>query len=413
MRRSINIFGAASALSAIAASSAATAQDRNQLKTEAKSSVALLRAAGEPKDRCATNAEIQGDNVVTRTFPGSSFVPGDKVLSVNGVVLADKTPNDVIAVLRTVAPDANIPATVSRGGGTRAIQITCVNSRPVMETYVLGLDQAAAGRFDDCAATFARPVNLGFGGAALRAQCAALSRKPDDTVIGEANFQAMRMAVEDATYLPASRVRVAQNLRAMQASITQSVGATRFQEIADLASRWPGDETTFAKSEPDWDLFRRNGEQALRSRLIDPDSARIEWPRGFLYGTWKPLLSKRIEGYWTCGLVNARNRMGGYTGSTAFVVVMDQSGGTLYADMGSGRDYDIVSAQCGNSAKLLPPAPASFATATPPSGTPSSLAAAPSLSDELAKLAQLKASGALTEQEFQAAKAKLLTAPRP
>lgn len=409
MRRLANTVGAACAASAMIASSAAIAQDKNQLKAEAKASVALLRAAGEPKDRCATNAEIQGDNVVTRTFGGSAFVPGDKVLSINGVDLAGKTPNDAIAVLRTAAPDATIPATVSRSGVTRTIQIACVNSRPVMETYVLGLDQAAAGKFDECATTFARPVNLGFGAAAMRAQCAALSKKPDDTVVGEANFQAMRLAVEDATYLPSSRTRVAQNLRAMQGSITQSVGTARFQELVTLTTKWPGDERMFASSEPDWDLFRRNGEQALRARLIDPDSARIEWPRGFTYGTWKPVLSKRIEGYWTCGLINARNRMGGYTGSTAFVVVMDQAGGALFADMGSGRDYDILSSQCGNSAKLLPPAPASFATSAT---TPAASAAAPSLGDELKKLAELKASGALTEAEFQAAKARLL-APKP
>ncbi|HEX8554668.1 MAG TPA: SHOCT domain-containing protein [Sphingomonas sp.] len=387
---------------------AVQAQDKNQVREQAKASLAQLRAVGEPKDRCATGAELQDGNMVSRAYPGSSLAAGDKLLSLSGVDVAGKTAAEAIGILRATAPDATIPATVSRSGTTRPIQITCVNSRPVMEAYVLGLDQAASGKFDDCLATFSRPVNLGFGGAAMKAQCAALARKPDDRTVGEANFDAMRFAVEDATYVPSSRPNVARQLRAMESSITQSVGAARFQQLVAITRTWPGDEQIFAKSEPDWALFRRNGEQSLRGRLIDPDSARIEWPRGFTYGTWKPLLSKRIEGYWTCGLVNARNRMGGYTGSTAFVVVLDNAGNTLFADMGSGRDYDILSSQCGNSAKMLPPAPAALA------GTVDAATVSPvSIGDELKKLVDLKASGALSEAEFQAAKQRLLGTPKP
>ena len=100
---------------------------------------------------------------------------------------------------------------------------------------------------------------------------------------------------------------------ASEALITQSVGAAKFQELVALTKQWSGDEEAFARSTSDWTRFRARAEAALRARLIDPDSAKIEWPYGFLYGTWKPPFSKRIEGYWTCGLINARNRMGAYT----------------------------------------------------------------------------------------------------
>lgn len=145
----------------------------------------------------------------------------------------------------------------------------------------------------------------------------------------------------------------------------------------------------------------------MTAKLIDPESGRIEWPYGFLYGTWKPLLGKRVDGYWTCGLINARNRMGGYTGTTYFVVVLDPSGRVQYADMGSGRDFDILSSQCSKSVKLLPSAPPELA------GLATGGAAAPavSIADELKKLVELRASGALTEAEFQAAKQKLLGTP--
>lgn len=386
---------------------AAQAQDKSQMRAQAKQAVAQLRALGEPKDRCFVGAEVQDGIVVTRVDAGSAFVPGDKVLSLNGVDLSGKSADDAIAVLRSVAPGTTMPATVERAGIVRQLQVACGNSRPLMEAYALGLDQAAAGKFDECAATFGRPLSFGLSGAVMRAQCAASAKKKDERTIAELNFEVMRLAVENATYVPTARASVARQLRALEGGLTQTVGSMRYHELVALTRKWPGDETLFAKSEPDWALFRRNAEQSLRGRLIDPDSARIEWPRGFTYGAWKPLLSKRIEGYWTCGLINARNRMGGYTGSTAFVVVMGQDGSTLFADMGSGRDFDIVSSQCANSVKALPAPPAALTSDV--QSTPSSGAVSPaSLGDELRKLAELKASGALTEVEFQAAKQKLI-----
>lgn len=92
------------------------------------------------------------------------------------------------------------------------------------------------------------------------------------------------------------------------------------------------------KSGPDWAGFCRNAESALRARLINAESARIDWPHGFLLGSWKPFMSKRMDGYWTCGLVNARNRMGGYLGSRAFVGVLDPKGKISTPTSGSRRN---------------------------------------------------------------------------
>lgn len=185
-------------------------------------------------------------------------------------------------------------------------------------------------------------------------------------------------------------------------------GGSAFQELVSLTRQWPGDEHAFERSEPDWTLFRRNAEAALIGRLIDPDSARIEWPNGFTLGTWRPLLARRIEGYWTCGLINARNRMGGYTGATSFVVVLSAEGQVLYSEVGTGRDYDLLSSQCARSANLLPPPPRAWANA--PAAQTSSAPA--SLADELERLVRLRDSGALSPAEFEAAKARLLAGPR-
>jgi hypothetical protein len=64
----------------------------------------------------------------------------------------------------------------------------------------------------------------------------------------------------------------------------------------------------------------------------------------------------------------------------------------------------LLTASCSKSVKMLPPPPAELTAvaATPGNGGTGSLA------DELKKLVDLRSSGALTEAEFQAAKAKLL-----
>jgi hypothetical protein len=226
---------------------AAAAQDRNKLRAEAKAAVAQLRALGEPKDRCLAGAEFQDGIVITRVDAGSIFAPGDKVLSINGADVTGKPANDAIAVLRTVAPGTAIPATVERAGATRQLQVTCGNSRPVMTAYAIGLDQAAAGKFDECAATFGQPFAFGMRGALMKAQWAALAKRKDDRAVAEMNYEVMRLAVENATYMPAARAGVAQQLRALEAGVTQGVGAARFQELVALTRRWPSDEGPFAK----------------------------------------------------------------------------------------------------------------------------------------------------------------------
>lgn len=64
----------------------------------------------------------------------------------------------------------------------------------------------------------------------------------------------------------------------------------------------------------------------LQASLVDPYSAHINLPFGFTptLSTWK-IWGVDTTGYFTCGVVNARNRMGGYVGNTVFV-------GIVYAD---------------------------------------------------------------------------------
>lgn len=91
-------------------------------------------------------------------------------------------------------------------------------------------------------------------------------------------------------------------------------------------------------SNPDWETFKQLGTSALKASLIDPDSAKIEWPYVARSGTLKALFGKKRSGFFTCGLVNAKNRMGGYTGQVYFLIML--------------RNESVVSLEIGNVDKL-------------------------------------------------------------
>ena len=389
----------------------AAGQDKDQFRDEAKALESQLRGFGEPRDRCSLGAYIVDGAVVARTSNTATLRPGDRLLIINNVNVTDKRADDVIALLRELAPTAVVLITLDRQRQIIDVEVSCSNSRPTMEPLVNALGYASRGKFDDCleAVNQLSTSHVDTAGAMLKAQCAAVSRNAKKLDVPSLMAQAFAMAIEDARWAPMSRrLELVNQLRSVEGLITQGLGPARFQSLVAATRAWPGGEKLFDESTPDWALFRRNSEAALRARLIDPESAKIEWHYGFLLGWWRPLFSKRIEGYWTCGTINARNRMGGYTGRTSFVVVLNSSGNVNFVDIGESEDFDLVSSACSNSVKLLPPPPAQLLAA-------SSLPAAPVLSvaDELKKLVDLKNSGALTESEFQAAKQRLLGTPRP
>jgi hypothetical protein len=112
------------------------------------------------------------------------------------------------------------------------------------------------------------------------------------------------------------------------------------------------DQYTYGPA-PSWERFRELGEEAIRAQLIDPESARFTWDHGFREGGFKPFLTRRWYGYVTCGLVNSRNRFGGYVGRSRFVVVIDNDR-VMYSEIGGAGGADLVSAAC-ERAKLPPP----------------------------------------------------------
>lgn len=112
---------------------------------------------------------------------------------------------------------------------------------------------------------------------------------------------------------------------------------------------------------PDWEHFRQIGEEKITGILIDPDSAKIRWTGGYHKGGFKPFLEGWVQGYYACGMVNSRNRMGGYAGATSFVVVIDYDR-ALYANI-DRTPGGMVAGICANAERqgFFPAVPASAA----------------------------------------------------
>lgn len=381
------------------------AQDRREVRDQARSMAEKLRQEGEPRDRCSLGARVADGAIITNVDEGGTLHPGDRLLRLNHADVSGQSGDYVVEILRDISPDAVIEIELERDSAPTSLSLACQNSRPVIETILAGLDAAGRGKFEQCEDTFARRTDLGGMGAGMRFMCAAVARRPDSNKVAGLAYEAMRQMIAEAHWAPQLRQEVVNGLRQVEGMMSRELGPARFQELVAATQRWPGGGDIFNASEPDMLQFRRVAEQAVRSRLIDPDSARIEWPYGFLNGSWKPPFQKKIDGYWTCGVVNARNRMGGYTGSTSFVAVVSPAGTIQYVEIGTGRDFDLLSGQCANSVRLLPPAPREFAG----DGSAPGLSSGLSLADELRKLSELRGSGALTEAEFQAAKQRLLS----
>jgi hypothetical protein len=101
---------------------------------------------------------------------------------------------------------------------------------------------------------------------------------------------------------------------------------------------------------PTFEYAVKISESAARANLIDPDSAKFEWPYNFVAGTLKPIFAHTHAGFWTCGRINSRNRLGGYTGR-AWLLVMVNNGAVTQLDIGESGNTDVASVNCENAIK--------------------------------------------------------------
>lgn len=127
---------------------------------------------------------------------------------------------------------------------------------------------------------------------------------------------------------------------------------------------------------PDWERYKEIAEREIRLRLVDPDSAQFTWHLGYYRGRWKPFLEPSVYGYVSCGYVNARNRMGGYAGTSNFAVVI-RNDKIVWAGIGKPSGNDNLSKVCVYFAThgVFPPASAMTGATNPKPAAPATASA--------------------------------------
>lgn len=148
---------------------------------------------------------------------------------------------------------------------------------------------------------------------------------------------------------------------------------------------------------PNWAVIREQGESQLKNVLFDPSSAQIQYSSGFQWGFMKPIIGKRTHGWIACGSINAKNRLGGYVGAAGFFIFVDANKAVT-----SGMMIDWTTTCDTGPAVALQPEMMNTPVQATGSGP------APSIADELGKLAALRDKGIITAEEFETQKAKLL-----
>ena len=261
------------------------AQDKSQVRDQAKTLAEKLRSTGEPMDRCSLGVRLADGAVVTNVSDATQLKLGDRLLTINNVDVSGRPADFVVSVLQKIQPGTSVEIGLDRQSASTSVTAICENSRPVIETILAGLDAATRGKFDECVSAFGRRSDLGAFGASMRVQCAALTKNPNQLSLANMGYDALREAVSEAHWAPSVRPGVVAGLRQAQGMISGQLGDKRFQELVDATKQWPDGQDMYKQSEPDIGLFRQAAESAVRSRLIDPDSARIEWPYGFLSGS--------------------------------------------------------------------------------------------------------------------------------
>lgn len=398
-----NIFSYLIAAGLLLASNPALAGPDENARDAALTEAAKLRADGWPKERCYAGVRFF-NNIVAE---GNGLILArDTLVSINSSNVERLNTQQIADLLSSIPPNGVVVVQVRRDGQVLKLEQPCSNTADFQRPYLMALDFAGKKKWPECIDALAgRPDDLLYLN--LRARCAQVSRKPEAYPIQQWLDRKMQGTVALGVFAPDARRELALSLLKSRIELSPQTYDALVRQVRD----WD-EGRTWDSLQPDIAVLRRAAEQGVKRRLIDPQSAIIEMPYDFMYGSWTPAFSGvRFEGFMTCGSVNAKNRMGGYTGSTSFVAVVDENGTEKYTDMDSGTSqyFRPVDAGCAQLVKKLKVASSVIESGVTGTVAP---AAPPSMAEELEKLAKLHDSGALNDAEYATAKSKVLSGKR-
>lgn len=378
-------------------SSPALAGPDDDIRNEARKLIKEIEAtpAGQT---CRLGVWFNGSRITASANP--ALRAGDKLLYLADTETSPFNDEMMADAITAIPADTAVPARIERDGQVQDAQLQCGNAAFEQARLKSGLELAGQRKWDECVTHFRTLAANDPQAAEWLLRCASVSKNAQSYDVPKLLANVYGQAISMAAYKPESRSEVAKAIVQREAFLGRYYEGLK----SKVESEWDNGAALLSDAQPDWLDFRRNAERAVLTGFFDPSSAQFTWPYGFTWGEWKPPFQARKTGYWTCGTINAKNRMGGYVGSRFFVVVMDENAQPIFTQVGTDGAFDMTG--CQNSLAQLPPAPASMFEASDGGNTPAM--SRPSMADELAKLAKLFEQGALTQEEYDAAKARIL-----
>jgi hypothetical protein len=384
----------------LCAPSAAIAGPDEDMRDAARAEAAKLRADGWPKQGCLAGVSFSKNAIVKGN---GNILAGDKILYIKDTNVEKATLEEIAEAFGSTPPNGIIAIQVRRDNKVLNIEQECGNLADYQQPYLQALDFAGNKKWYDCIEVLAsKPDDQLYLNLSVR--CARVSRKAAEYPIEQWMNTIAQQSVAQGKYASDDWKDIADSLLKYRINVSSSV----YDSLVNEVRAWD-DGKTWDSVQPDYSIMRRAAESGVKSHLIDPQSAMIEMPYDFIYGSWYPAFTRTsFEGFMTCGTVNAKNRMGGYTGSTFFISVVDEAGFVKYTDMDSSTSGDsrIVANSCAQLIMKL-----KFAGNLPDDQkpAPASQVDKASIAQELEKLSELHANGALTDEEYTAAKSRVLS----
>lgn len=395
-----HFFFASISASLLCAPTAALAGPDEDMRDAARAEASKLRVEGWPKERCYAGVSFF-NNIIAEG--NGTIHAGDELLYIGDINVEKATTEEIGNALGSIPPSGTITVQVRRNGQVQNLSQQCGNLADYHRPYLEALDFAGNKKWHDCIDALAsRPDDSFYLN--LRARCARVSRKAAEYPIQQWVDKGYSRSIAMGAYASENWYGIAASLLKGRFELSPSV----YDSLVGEVKGWD-EGKTWASVQPDYAAMRQAAERGVKSRLIDPQSAMIEMPYDFIYGSWSPAFTgSRFEGFMTCGTVNAKNRMGGYTGSSYFISVIDEAGFEKYTDMDSStseylRPVDNACSQLVKKLKYVGD------QSKPTMDAASSSAGKPSIAQELEKLAELHASGALSDEEYASAKARVLS----
>jgi hypothetical protein len=213
----------------------ALASPKSDLRDLARKKASEMRAYGALEQRCFMDAEYTAGYI---TAGDRDLKRGDRLLYVNNHDLSNTSDEDLLIILKGIAPDALIPVKVERDGQQLDLQVQCSNAADFYTVLLDAMDFAGMKKFDECVTTLRPMPEYSSQAATLRYYCARASDNAGRYDLAGYAAEVLENSIFRARYSPELRRKALQDLLHSQGVLTRA----SYDRLVSMTKTWPEDE---------------------------------------------------------------------------------------------------------------------------------------------------------------------------